>query len=230
MTQKLTFSRKLLLAFGVHSILTLSTAIGQTTADTSAAGTWVGTLEAGGARLRLVLHINVTNTGTFAGTVDSPDKGIKGILLSRVYANGDSLVVAISSALAGYEGKFSNKKATIEGIWKENGTVFPMELKRLMDTTESEALHDYPKNGNVSLYLQKTSQHFDEPFLQGVGIDRRAEFDDDLTGIAGIAALPQLTIEAQHQVIAAGQWRVTAHATTRRRRRPGCARCATFPR
>jgi hypothetical protein len=150
-----------MLAFGVHVLLTLSTVVGQTTADTSAVGTWIGTLEAGGARLRFVLHINVTNTGTFAGTVDSPDKGIEGIPLSRVYANGDSIVVAISSALAGYEGRFSDKKETIEGIWKEDGTVFPMELKRRMDTTESEALHDYPKHGNVSLNLQKTSQHFD---------------------------------------------------------------------
>jgi hypothetical protein len=161
MTQKLRFSRNLMLAFGAYVLITLSTVVGQTTTDTSAVGTWIGTLEAGGARLRLVLHINVTNTGTLTGTVDSPDKGIKGIPLSRVYVNGDSLVAAISAALAGYEGKFSNKKTTIEGIWKEDGTVFPMTLKRMIDTIESETLHDYAKNNNVSLNLQKTSQHFD---------------------------------------------------------------------
>jgi hypothetical protein len=150
-----------MLVFGAYVLLTLSTAVGQTTTDTSAVGTWVGTLETGGARLRLVIHINVTNTGTLIGTVDSPDKGIKGIPLSRVYMNGDSLVVAISAALAGYEGKFSNKKTTIEGIWKEDKTSVPMTLKRMIDTMDSEALKVYEKNNNVSLNLQKTSQHFD---------------------------------------------------------------------
>jgi hypothetical protein len=171
MTQKLRFSRNLMLAFGAYILLTLSIAVGQTATDTSAVGTWIGTLEAGGARLRLVLHINVTNTGTLTGTVDSPDKGIKGIPLSRVYVNGDSLVAVISAALAGYEGKFSNKKTTIEGIWKEDGTVFPMTLKRMIDTIESEALHVYAKNNNVSLNLQKTSHHFD---LYSSDTDRKA--------------------------------------------------------
>ena len=171
MTRKLRYLRNLILAFGAYVLLTLSTAVGQTATDTSAVGTWIGTLEAGGARLRLVLHINVTNTGTLTGTVDSPDKGIKGIPLSRVYVNGDSLVAAISTAPADYEGIFSNKKTTIEGIWKEDGTVFPMTLKRMIDTNESEALHVYAKNSNVSLNLQKTSQHFD---FYSSDVDRKA--------------------------------------------------------
>jgi hypothetical protein len=171
MTQELRFSRNLMLAFGVYVLLTLSTVVGQTTIDTSAVGTWIGTLEAGGTRLRLVLHINITSTGILTGTVDSPDKGIKGIPLSRVYVNGDSLVAAISAALAGYEGKFSNNKTTIEGIWKEDGTSFPMILNRKIGTIESEAFHGDAKPPSDYLNLQKTSQHFD---LYSSDTDRKA--------------------------------------------------------
>jgi hypothetical protein len=171
MTRKLRYLRNLILAFGAYVLLALFTAVGQTTTDTSAVGTWVGTLEAGGARLRLVLHINVTDTGIFTGTVDSPDKSIKGIPLSRVYVNGDSLVVSISAALAGYEGKLSNKKTTIEGIWKEDGASFPMVLSRTIGTIDSESIHGYTKNRSDSLNLQKTSHHFN---LYSSDTDRKA--------------------------------------------------------
>jgi hypothetical protein len=160
MTRKLRYLRDLMLAFGAFVILALSTAVGQTTTDTSAVGTWVGKLEAGGAKLRLVLHIYRTETGTLSGAIDSPDKGIKGIPLSRVYVNGDSLVVSITAALAGYEGKYSNKKTTIEGIWKEDGASFPMVLIRTIGTIDPESFDDYAKNSNDSLNLQKTSLHF----------------------------------------------------------------------
>jgi len=171
MTQKLRFLRNLALTFGACFLLALSTAVGQTTADTSAVGTWLGVLEAGGARLRLVLHIAVSNTGTLAGTVDSPDKGVKGIPLSRVYVSGDSLVVAVSAALAGYEGKFADERTTIKGIWKEGGTVFPLKLNRTIDTIKSKGLHDYAEDNTVSLDLQKTSLHFD---LYSSDTDREA--------------------------------------------------------
>jgi hypothetical protein len=171
MILNLKYLRALMLALGAYAFLTLSTVVGQTMVDTIAVGTWVGTLEAGGAKLRLVLHINRTETGTLIGSVDSPDKGVKGIPLSHVYVNGDSLVVSISAALAGYEGKLSNKRTTIDGIWKEGGTSFPMTLKRTMDTIKSEPFQDFTKNNNVSMNLQKTSQHFE---LYSSEADRKA--------------------------------------------------------
>jgi hypothetical protein len=110
MTGNLKYIKNLMLPVAAYVILTFTNTSGQTMADTSAVGTWMGTLEAGGVRLRLVLHIYRTETGTLTGTVDSPDKGIKGIPVSRVYANNDSLVVAIFSAQAGYEENIRTRK------------------------------------------------------------------------------------------------------------------------
>jgi hypothetical protein len=171
MILKLKYLRVLMLTFGTYVLLALSTAVGQITTDTSAVGSWVGTLEVGGAKLRLVLHIYRSETGTLSGAVDSPDKGIKGIPLSHVCVHGDSLVVSISAALAGYEGKMSNKRTTAVGIWKEGGTSFPMILNRMIDTIKIEAFQDQAKNNNVSMNLQKTSQHFD---LYSSETDRQA--------------------------------------------------------
>jgi hypothetical protein len=160
-TLKPRYFRVLMLSSLVYASVKISTGFGQTVADTSALGTWIGTLEAGGAKLRLVLHIFRTDTGTLSGAIDSPDKGIKGIPLSRVYINGDSLVVSISAALAGYEGKLSNTRTTIDGIWKEGEARFPMTLKRSIDAINSDTDQDVAKNANVSMNLRESSRHFD---------------------------------------------------------------------
>jgi hypothetical protein len=161
MTQQMRFSKKMILAYGTYIILILSTAFGQPKVDTSAIGNWMGSIEMGGANFRLVFHINISEVRTLIGTVDSPDKGVKGIPLSRVYVDGDSLEFAISAASASYVGRFSNEKTKIKGIWKEGETVFPLILNRTIDTIESKTIHDYAKENAINLVLQKTSEHFD---------------------------------------------------------------------
>jgi hypothetical protein len=138
-----------------------SAAIGQITTDTSIVGTWMGTLEAGGAKLRLVFHIFTNEAGILSGTMDSPDKGIIGIRLSNVYADNDSFAVAISAANAGYAGKFSYKKTVIDGIWKESGINFPITLNRTTNITKSRLLQDHSKENTVTLEFQKKSRHFE---------------------------------------------------------------------
>jgi hypothetical protein len=160
MTQNIRSSRNMLLTLSACILLALPSAVGQTRSDTSAIGTWLGAIDIGGARLRVVFHI-ATSQGVLTGTVDSPDKGVKGIPLSRVYANGDSLLLEVSAALVSYEGIFSNERTTIKGIWKEQGTVFPLILSRSNDTIESKVTYDNAKDNTLSLDLQKTSIHFD---------------------------------------------------------------------
>jgi len=141
--------------------LFFSAAIGQITTDTSTVETWMGTLEAGGAKLRVVFHIFTNEAGILSGTMDSPDKGIKGIRLSSVYADNDSFAVAISAANAGYAGRFSDRKTVINGIWKESGISFPITLNRTSNITESPLLDAHPRENIDSLEFQKNSRHFE---------------------------------------------------------------------
>jgi len=51
------------------------------------AGNWAGTLEAGAARLRLVLHVTAGESGLTA-KIDSVDQGATGIPVTTVNAAG----------------------------------------------------------------------------------------------------------------------------------------------
>jgi hypothetical protein len=161
MTQRTRVSRLLLMALSAYPLLVFSTTVGQTNADTTLIGNWLGALEIGGAKLRLVFHIDITEQRALAGTVDSPDKGVKGILLSRISMNGDSVVFAVSAASASYEGTLSHDKKRIKGTWNEGGTVFPMVLERTMGTIESPTLHHDANDNVIHWDVHKASQHFD---------------------------------------------------------------------
>ena len=150
-----------MLALTICILLPFSTAARQMKVEPSIVGSWMGAIEAGGAKMRLVFEIAATDNGELTGTVGSPDKGIKGINLSRVHVNGDSVVFAIASAYAGFEGKFIDAKTAITGNWKEGGIVFPLTLNRITDTTGIKGAYDFAKQSAVPLSLQKTSRHFD---------------------------------------------------------------------
>lgn len=68
--------RLLLLIFGLISTLSV---FGQ-----SIEGSWNGQLDAGGNKLRLIVNI-VKRDSVYAGTMDSPEQGAKGIPLSKVH-------------------------------------------------------------------------------------------------------------------------------------------------
>ena len=48
------------------------------------AGDWQGTLKAGEAELRLVLHITKADDGSWKGTLDSVDQGANGIPVTTI--------------------------------------------------------------------------------------------------------------------------------------------------
>jgi len=102
------------------------------------AGTWAGTLDAAGQRLRLVFHIDRDTTGALAGTLDSPDQGAYGLPLSAVEATGgDSVRFELRMAGGEYTGQLSADGASIEGSWSQGGGRLPLRLER--STVEATA-------------------------------------------------------------------------------------------
>ena len=95
------------------------------------AGDWQGTLKAGPAELRLVLHFTADGHGGLRGTMDSVDQGARGIPISSTSLKAGKLNWTISSLGASYEGKVSADGASIRGTFNQGGEAFPLDFKRV---------------------------------------------------------------------------------------------------
>jgi hypothetical protein len=117
----------------------------------------MGAIKMGETHPRLAFDIATDSAGRLSGTVGSPDKGVKGIPLSRVYVSGSSIVIEVSTAAASFEGVMSSDKRTINGIWKEGDSSYSLILDRVASIPEYRS----PGNDNAnSLELQLASEHF----------------------------------------------------------------------
>jgi len=100
-------------------------------------GAWLGTLDAGAAKLRVVFHFTNTEDGLMA-TLDSPDQGAKGIPVTTVTREGPAIKLEVKSIDGHFEGKFNSDLSAIEGTWTQMSNSFPLTLKRVKDTSELE--------------------------------------------------------------------------------------------
>jgi uncharacterized protein len=93
-------------------------------------GDWHGTLKAGGAELRLVLHISEGDGGQLKATLDSIDQpGANGIPVTSISLK-DSKVNFTADAVHGtYEGKLNADATMIEGTWSQ-GQPLQLDFKR----------------------------------------------------------------------------------------------------
>jgi uncharacterized protein len=100
-------------------------------------GTWMGSLDTGALKLRLVFHISNTEDGLIA-TCDSPDQNAKGLPVSAVARTGSSLTLEMKALAAKFEGAISQDLASIDGIFMQGGAKFTLLLKRIKNEAELE--------------------------------------------------------------------------------------------
>lgn len=101
-------------------------------------GDWQGTLNAGGAELRLVLHITKAADGTFKATLDSIDQpGANGIPVNSVTLKDSKLSLDVAAVHGTYEGKVAADAKTITGTWTQ-GAALPLEFKRATAPIKTE--------------------------------------------------------------------------------------------
>lgn len=151
-------TRRILLILGICLLLQPLAVSAQIATDTPAIGVWMGAIKMGGTHPRLVFHIAADNTRRLTGTVGSPDKGVKGIPLSRVYVSGASIVIEVSAAGASFKGDMSSDQRTINGTWKEGEASYLLILERV--TSIPEYRRSDSDNAS-SLEFQLASQYFD---------------------------------------------------------------------
>ncbi|MGN6394343.1 MAG: alpha/beta hydrolase family protein [Mucilaginibacter sp.] len=92
-------------------------------------GSWLGTIPAGGANLRLVFNISKSEAG-YSATFDSPDQKAFGIGCSKTILTKDSLHIEIAAIGGSYNGVWNGKDA-MNGIYKQGGGQIPLDLRRI---------------------------------------------------------------------------------------------------
>ncbi len=130
MLKSLRFIALHIFMMGSLLLVNSSPADSQTKQGRPVAGNWQGTLDAGGSKLRVVFHVTVSDSGTLAGRLDSPDQGAFGIPVTAVTATGDSIKMVIPAISGSYDGRLSADNSTIEGQWKQAGASFDLNLTR----------------------------------------------------------------------------------------------------
>jgi fermentation-respiration switch protein FrsA (DUF1100 family) len=124
----------------MKAILILATEVVAAAALVSAqdiAGDWQGTLSAGGAELRLVLHITKDDKGALKATLDSVDQNANGIPVSSISLKDSKLSLGVDAVHGTYEGKVAADGATISGTWSQ-GQPLPLDFKRAAAPVKTE--------------------------------------------------------------------------------------------
>ena len=96
--------------------------------DKDLTGDWQGTLAAGGANLRLVLHVSKAADGSLKANLDSVDQGVN-IPVNSVTFKDSRLSLSLEMIHGSYEGKISTDGNVISGTWTQDQP-FPLDFKR----------------------------------------------------------------------------------------------------
>ena len=94
-------------------------------------GIWSGSLNAGGANLRLVFNISSDPGGFYSGTLDSIDQGATGIPLTTVSIEGVNILIEMSSVSAVFEGTLDRTTQRISGTWRQGPSAIPFVVERV---------------------------------------------------------------------------------------------------
>ncbi|HEX7287947.1 MAG TPA: alpha/beta fold hydrolase [Candidatus Angelobacter sp.] len=116
------------------AILPAAAQAGQKTAA-DIAGDWQGTLDAGVAKLHLVLHVSKAADGSYSATLDSLDQGANGIPITSISFKDSKLTFASAPIRGTYEGKVNADATLIEGTWSQ-GQPMALNLRRAVKPSD----------------------------------------------------------------------------------------------
>lgn len=94
-------------------------------------GAWMGTLNAGAVKLRIVIRVSKTEKG-YSALFDSPDQKAFGLMVNKTDLVNDSLLCEIQLIKGGYRASWDGKDA-LTGIFSQGPGSFPLDMKRLKD-------------------------------------------------------------------------------------------------
>ncbi len=106
-------------------------------------GTWLGSLDVGAMKLRIVFKFVSTADGLTA-SLQSPDQSPAWIPATSVMRTGNVLTVTLTPLSAKFEGKIAADLSSIDGTFTQLGNPMPLVVKRVKD--ESAAERARPQN------------------------------------------------------------------------------------
>jgi pimeloyl-ACP methyl ester carboxylesterase len=92
---------------------------------------WEGKLKVGVVELRIVFHLFKAKDGSYAGTMDSPDQGAKGIPLDEVSFKDNALALKLKRLAIVVDGTRDKSGQEIKGHFKQGKSTLPITLKRV---------------------------------------------------------------------------------------------------
>jgi hypothetical protein len=95
-------------------------------------GDWQGTLKAGAAELRLVLHVLKDEKGGLKATLDSVDQNLHGLLVTSINFADSTLKFEMQKIESSYEGKVNADCSSISGTWTQRGSSFRLDFTRVI--------------------------------------------------------------------------------------------------
>jgi len=100
-------------------------------------GLWLGALDLGVMKLRVVFKIVNTAAGLTA-SVQSPDQSPAWIPVTSVTRNGDAITIAMNPLGATFEGRIAADLSSIKGTFTQHGQPLPLTVKRVKDQSSLE--------------------------------------------------------------------------------------------
>lgn len=121
-------------------------------------GTWMGTLDINGIKLRLVLKVSKGPDGKFLGKLDSLDQDARDLPIDTLDYDAGRLRFEMKALGASFEGAMSKDGTEISGVFKQGGSL-PLIFKRTDKiptlTRPQEPQRPYPYDEEEVVYENK---------------------------------------------------------------------------
>jgi len=114
-------------------------------------GNWLGTLDAGSARLRVLFKISQTSGGALTAKLDSLDQGANDLPVDSVTLNGDAVRLEVKMVQGVYEGTLNQAGTKMTGRWQQGASTLPLTLER-SQAGDAAAKPQAPGSGQAAQY------------------------------------------------------------------------------
>ena len=111
-------------------IITLGLVVAAQVATPNIEGNWLGALDAGGVKLRIVLKIQ-RSENSYAAKFDSLDQGASDLPIDSIVLDGNKLSFAAAKFGINYEGTLNEAGDEISGAFKQGTATMPLAFKRI---------------------------------------------------------------------------------------------------
>lgn len=101
-------------------------------------GAWQGTLDAGNAKLRLILTVTKTASGAYEGVLNSLDQGAT-LPIDEITVKENAVRFEIKAVGGIFEGKLNADRTELAGNWMQGGATLPLTFKPSSGAPPAEA-------------------------------------------------------------------------------------------